>query len=720
MGRGWYNWAPKSSQKSSGRRGGRDGGGSGAVRGGQSDSFPPPAAAGCISILLHLFDFSHFQFCLDQPHAFKPTPFIPEEPASLKGNSLLLLLFPEQRVEAPRNSLEAEEMAMSTASLTSITEGQEQEEDSFNDINPHLGLQINTRRRDTKLRALASSAKGDHLSSESSSSPGPITPNLVARLMGLDLLPAEGCSTPNNVTPRSSLSSSSYQLQQHQSKQQTHPSGIRSLPETPRVLSSARKSDVDHHSHRLSLQIINKENRMTDELELSRHSCSALGTERREWKLELDENKSPSHYARQIIKQVKETVLSRRFGMEITNTKERDEFRRDEHLLSLKAKTAQKEPLRIVTESNPSKNAMQSRSPRLQALKSKGKATVAAATKDPYHQRPSSLPLPPSSSPSQSQLPLPVQKQQCSSRSNRIGCKNNDDGNQRFSSRVKRMPHQEVHSIRNKKDEVFVRQTAGASRASHSSGNKCRKTRMSSELLPASVPSIVVPLKKSEDKSLFPAISQKQAEASEAQPPKKVTQLSSYSNCTASTTARITTTSGQAEFLYVTRILKRTGIDRATPVSFITWFSPSHPLNPSIFDDLEYFYYSANTSCAIVDTSLEQLSLPCNRKLLFDLVDEMLVDILKPNHKNFKIWDGQQIYGHQLVKLLCTRIGSFPSANCQVLQEIDAVVERDLPKLEQESRVTIQEESEAIVMAIERDILDSLVQDMTIFTNVSY
>jgi len=76
-------------------------------------------------------------------------------------------------------------------------------------------------------------------------------------------------------------------------------------------MSSSRKTDFDHH--RLSLQI-NKENNLGGEdFELPRFSFS---------KRKIDENscKSPSQYAKQIVKQVKESVVSRKVGQDITNT----------------------------------------------------------------------------------------------------------------------------------------------------------------------------------------------------------------------------------------------------------------------------------------------------------------------------------------------------------------------------------------------------------------
>lgn len=160
---------------------------------------------------------------------------------------------------------------------------------------------------------------------EISSSPGTKTPTLVARLMGLDLLPDSTSSSPR---PSSTLDVPSLI---HHSRTPHHRSsagrkscsdivessrGTRSLPETPRM-SLGRRSDVDHH-HRSSLHI-NRENNtsrtVVEDFDFSRF--------REELKCSLAEDgtsRSPSHYARQIVKQVKESI-SRRVGMkDITNT----------------------------------------------------------------------------------------------------------------------------------------------------------------------------------------------------------------------------------------------------------------------------------------------------------------------------------------------------------------------------------------------------------------
>ncbi|KAL1555043.1 hypothetical protein AAHA92_15529 [Salvia divinorum] len=145
------------------------------------------ASGGCMSAVLHLFHAHH------RNHS-NTYPFIQEHPTTTTG------------LEAPRNSLE----------LT-------QEED----LKFPVGIKI-------------LGSKADDVWSECNS-PGSKTPSVVARLMGLDLLPQPQCTASPSRKDTALL-----QIDV-----------ARSLPETPRTSSSSRKSDVERH--RLSHQI-NKEN----------------------------------------------------------------------------------------------------------------------------------------------------------------------------------------------------------------------------------------------------------------------------------------------------------------------------------------------------------------------------------------------------------------------------------------------------------------------------
>ena len=184
----------------------------------------------------------------------------------------------------------------------------------------------------------------------------------------------------------------------------------------------------------------------------------------------------------------------------------------------------------------------------------------------------------------------------------------------------------------------------------------------------------------------------------------------------ATTTTNSTNTSypvGEAEENeYVTGILNRTGINKDTPVTFTKWFSPFHPLDPSIFHHLE------NTNHLIIMSG--QLSHLCNRKLMFGLVDEILVDILKPYIK-IKPWVSPSVtagrghmQGSELIDTLCTQIRSYPRADCRVLEDIDGLIDKDLPPMKSQKRIAFEEEGEGVVTELERDILDTLILEAAV------
>lgn len=137
------------------------------------------------------------------------------------------------------------------------------------------------------------------------------------------------------------------------------------------------------------------------------------------------------------------------------------------------------------------------------------------------------------------------------------------------------------------------------------------------------------------------------------------------------------------------------------------WFSPSLPIHPFVFHQLE-------------------LDLPifpgpvrhrCNRKLLFHLVDEILGELVGWSAtRSFSVDDGQhrrldELDKELLLERLWSQIRGFPSANCQVVGDIDVLVAGDLT----ETRVkrllqhpSVVAEAEDIVLEIEQDVLDSI------------
>lgn len=186
-----------------------------------------------------------------------------------------------------------------------------------------MGIKIKT-----KQQARSSSAS---LTPTETYSPSIKTPTLVARLMGLDLVPDNYRSSP---TPSSSSSSTLIDLKtptrSSHTKKHRHYSlqrnsvdgGTRSLPETPRISLGRRSVDVNCYEHqRSSLHLRDNNNNSNVFPEREAGINNVRLTRVKEMKIHEDkENRSPREYARQIVMQLKENVSRRRrMGTDITN-----------------------------------------------------------------------------------------------------------------------------------------------------------------------------------------------------------------------------------------------------------------------------------------------------------------------------------------------------------------------------------------------------------------
>ncbi|KAK4283114.1 hypothetical protein QN277_000105 [Acacia crassicarpa] len=665
--------------------------------GGEADAKNPP---GCMCAFFQFFDFHplHFPIQQQQP-SFKFPSDKAEDQSIPKG------------AEAPRNSLESEDGTLSFIS---------KEED----LKIPKRMQIKT----IRIRRAKEGNESD-LSSEISNSPCTKTPTLVARLMGLDLLPdAQSPSSSSSCisTPSTQENSRFHRYKQRQNiltkPRKSTDSDIaasRSLPETPRI-SSARRSDADR---RLSLQI-NKENLgLGEELELPRFSFSKR-------KFEEQSCRSPSHYARQIVKQVRESV-SRKVGLDITNSVKNREQSKEELVVQIRIKKSPKTSLKVIDESSPGKNpSPPSSSPRLRFMEAKQKPTTKPSSPlNPKDQNSQSVKLP-------SHPPINIQPQNprvlTRSKPQAFGeeelqnqksipkCKKN--ANERFSARFKN-PHQTSAIIRNKQEESFVRPPRSSTPRANDAKSKSKRT--SNLLNLTSIPTLR-PVK-TDPSPPETKIPQKQPQEPDVQQSNRSTQLSrcprqTYKqegkwilgtregNAEEDDKSNGASTAGGAccgpssEFVYVTNILSRnTEANKGAR-------NRASSLDPSIFHHLEKYYYCP-TSVSNVAERNNQLGLPCNRKLLFDLVDEILGEILKSLVKQKSNNHGSDVLASQLIaEAVCKRIRSFPEANCEVLEDIDALIEKeDLGKIMKEGLDCKEEEEEGLVEEIERSILYSLV-----------
>ncbi|GMI71572.1 TON1 Recruiting Motif 25 [Hibiscus trionum] len=614
-------------------------------------SAPTTTLPGCITAVFHLFRFhsplNHQNTTASTRSRRLPSPsctsfFSQHTTTTMAGT------------EAPRNSLESEEESSMSASFASTSK-----EDGI--LNIPMGIQIKT---SGDIRSKVGAQENDI-----DTPGGTKTPTLVARLMGLDLLP----ETHSPSFQTSSLDGDTR-------------GGTRSLPVTPRI-SSARRSDVDHH-HRLSLQI-NKENMSaTEELIMSRLSS-------------LMKRKELKH---EYVKQVKESV-ARKVGMNITNAvRNREEL--VSHFKYKKISAFAHDSTIVKHSTHSSLKSLVSKT----KTKSKSKSSFSSS---PRIQNQTSHKLQPveEEQDEQRQQPHPSAASKCKKGSNK-----------KFVSRLKK-PQQALEIIRNKKEESFVRPPT-ANRV-NIPDKKCRKIPLSNDLLNSKVPTLLLkkhpspPATKIPQKQVLHA--QRPKHGSSSSTPTYIKQEPGQAS-NASITTTISAAGGEAEYEYITRILRRAGLKKDTQVSISSWFSPSHPLDPSIFHHLEHSTTSSsNDNDKNNETKSSQSSRRCNRKLLFHLVDELLSEILKPCF-NMKPWVNtvgvgrgfRYTDGSRLIDTLCSRIRSFPRSGCRVLEDIDALIGGDLPDVKVQSVMAYEEQGEGIVAEIEKDILETLVYELAV------
>ncbi|CAH2070310.1 unnamed protein product [Thlaspi arvense] len=575
------------------------------------------AANGCMAAFYHLFDFQHFtshhhhhHLNIDSPSRSKGLKFTEESPPSTTYKDKQSLNIPvSMRVRTE------------TATVSS------------------------------RLRAIATDTSTS--SSEICNSPGSKTPNLVARLMGLDLLPDKtnlNHSSPTNLHTMTYPGSSRLTS----SKKGTR-LGTRSLPESPRI-SSARKSDFD--IHRLSLQLNKHEE----------FGCSRLKV----MKQDQEENRSPRDYARQIVKQIKERVVTRRVvGMDITNSvKNREarpcnELRRDTTVsYSPRTRFSDKENR---TSAGLKPNSSSSFRPEQTTQKSK-------PTPKP---KPTTVILVPVSKASKEKQ----NKKRVKQRELRpiSQCKK-AESETRFSPRpIKPSP---TEDIRIKPQERFLSESTDAKAKVYSNPlqkKKFKKTPKSSDLVNISATeppqkqineTVGEGTKSNEEASICSSLMHKIEEISP-----QVAKNFKFDDAAAVSGVVI-----DSEQDYITRIMKLARINTDLVVSSATM------LDPSIFQKLEHSGENQSGS----------LALRCNRRLLFDLFNEILMETVE-RRRNYHV--------SELIGELCSDVSGFSSKRCPVPEDVASV---EFDRLLQTKKLE-EEGEEEIIAEIERDIIDALV-----------
>ncbi|CAN8253370.1 unnamed protein product [Cochlearia groenlandica] len=574
------------------------------------------ANGGCMAAFYHLFDFQNFYF----PSHHNLTIHSPSKSKGLK-------LIEESSPPSSTTYKEKQSLKLQASIL----------------------VRTETGTMSSRLRSLTTDTSSS--SSDICNSPGSKTPSLVARLMGLDLLPEKLDFHTTTTTRHGSNRFTSHQV----SKKATN-LGTRSLPESPRI-SSARKSDFD--IHRLSLQL-NKEE----------FGCSR----RRSMKQDQEEARSPRDYARQIVKQIKERVVTRRVvGMDITNSVKNREARPLQHSNELRRDTTVSCPPRTRFSDKENKPSNIQKANSLSSLrqeqsthktKPKPKTMIVVSISKASGEKQSQKRV------KQERDLKPINK-----------CKKSHS-EARFTPRL--IKHNPTHDIRNNIQEA---------KANHCNKKRSKKTsQQSNDLIKISTTETphkeindTQATKSSEEAStclsLIRKIDEKTPQVTRTYKSDGGATVSASSSSSTSTLSSVVIDS---EREYITKVTKLAGINTDSLVSSAT------NLDSSIFRELELIGGNRSGS----------LSLRRDRRMLFDLVNEILIESAKRRSS----FHGSE----ELIGEICDIVERYRHNKlCYVHGEIGSI---DVDRL-LETKKLEEEEEEEIVAEIERDIVDALVRE---------
>ncbi|WOL09643.1 hypothetical protein Cni_G18396 [Canna indica] len=675
---------------------------------------------GCMGGVFHHLHFHHLLFtgnisCCRAPSASSPSSSSSSSLPSTIGRTITPTSQQHRGLEAPRNSLELDEAkASSTASVM---------EEAFKDVPVAIEIVPTpaslSRSSSKKKIALV---EGDE--KRSSQAETPRTPSLVARLMGLDILadqsPSPTPKTPPLVDQRVQIKKMNAVGDRRRSEPPPPPQrhrqplqslncnilsavaaprarivdgGSRSLPDSPRVSTTARTSDIDR---RLSLQV-HKENvyyfcEVTGDYSLppSPSSCSSTKSKKKVSERYVnDENKSP------IVKQVKESI---------TITK-RDEFK------SKSKRTRPPPEKRQVTENSAPQSS--TLSPRVRILE------VANSNDEGDVKKPLMMPSKPSnfggvSDADRGNGEAKVVKVVLNK------CRKAD--HERFMGRIKNQTPHSPGSSRSLPTLALLFQSADGSQENNypDKNNSSLSTNLASSRA-------------------------KQASPAASQPTHSPCGGGLQVSTAKRNRRRRELKDKDPEFRYIRSIFEHARIAGACT---LRWYSRSLPIDPVIFHrlELEFPFFlmgegdRRKCSGEVEDESrslLGHLRHRWNRKLLFHLVQEILSDLLIPSSNlscsssatssatstsdasaasiNLVRRENSNLGNAEaLLQQLAARIVSFPDANCRVVGDIDALVVGDMPEANVRrllSHASVLEQARDVVSEVEQEILDGLLRE---------
>ncbi|KAJ4759913.1 LOW protein: M-phase inducer phosphatase-like protein [Rhynchospora pubera] len=625
-------------------------------------------ASGCMGGMLHYFDFHHLLFTGGHDSGRMAANSVHHSDLRKPQSNL-------KGVEAPRNSLEGEEtIDQAKTSSSSVVEDLYFEIPVGVQLAPAFDILPNKIKKHSRKNSLLEDEDERRVPQTPET---PRTPSLVARLMGISGLPDPAPSPPATARQKQLSEITKTQLKKreprssklHECKQEPRQPlrnincnarhsdvGSQSLPDTPRA-SCTRSYDADA---RLSLQI-HREN--SNSSSNSSHSKVPVGEyslppspthytmkHRRKYQ---DENRSPRsrEYAKEIVKQMKESITNRREnGREDCNLKSKRTTTRGVQKNDAGSCRTKPAADNVVLPPRPVLSAPTVKTIEIQ-IKAKLQDHIPTLRDmaKPVRVKPSRPPPPP---------PRPAEPGKCKKGTN-----------ERFTARFKKPTPSAPGSI-----------------ASGTGEKNCSIVIEKNELTPKLFRS--PQLNKDENtSSLQPKI------------PK---------SCR-------TRPDQDLEYKYIRSILYRGGFMGSRQST--KRYSPSLPVDPIVFHQLE-------VELPVDDSRYCSSTLRhrWNRKLLFHLVEELLSDHLDCTGRSIgPVYHDEYNAGRasthsgsgmQLLRRLWKQVERIPTADCQYIADIDALVAVDMPvnNIRQLTcHPAVAEQANDVAAEVEQEILEELI-----------
>ncbi|KAH7550044.1 hypothetical protein JRO89_XS13G0125100 [Xanthoceras sorbifolium] len=163
-----------------------------------------------------------------------------------------------------------------------------------------------------------------------------------------------------------------------------------------------------------------------------------------------------------------------------------------------------------------------------------------------------------------------------------------------------------------------------------------------------------------------------------------------------------------ASFNYVRDVLELSGF--IGNESLGAWYSLDQPLNPSLFKKLEGYLHHE------LQCSPEEVVGNCDHQLLFDLINETLLEIYErsftyfPRAFSFNHHIRPMPKGHCVLEEVWSKICSYMSFRSEIDHSLDDIVVQDLAK--RDSWMTRQFETECVALELEDLIFDELLDEV--------